>query len=317
MHKFLRHWFLPQYTNNHRPKILHDISILLLIIGIIGISTLSFVGKKSHSSVLGISYSISDAEMLTAVNEQRAQHGLAPLTMNSQLSQAASGKAANMFANNYWAHFGPDGTTPWQFIRGSGYDYIDAGENLAKGFTNSSDVVNAWMNSPTHRANVLSPKYSDIGFAIVPGVLEGEDTVLVVQMFGSREAIETAQVEVAPAAVQTVVQETVNPSSGLAQEQTVITLTPTPILVAVQPTSVPLVLNSNSRVSQNPIINIASYSKSMLLIIFVTLLVVFILDLLIIERRKIPRIVGHNIDHIMLIALFILFILLFKSEFVM
>lgn len=317
MKRLFRHWFLPHHTNNHRPKILHDISIVLLIISIIGISTLSLVGKKSHSAVLGISYSISDVEMLTEVNKQRADHGLAPLTMNSQLSQAASGKAANMFQNNYWAHFGPDGTTPWQFIRGSGYDYIDAGENLAKGFTNSSDVVNAWMNSPTHRANVLSPKYHDIGFAVVPGVLEGEDTVLVVQMFGSRDEVETAQVEVEPVAAQVVVQETVNPSSGSAQEQTVITLTPTPILVAAQPTSAPLVLNSNSRVSQDPIINIASYSKSMLLVIFVTLMLVFILDLLIIERRKVPRIVGHNIDHIMLIALFILFILLFKSEFVM
>lgn len=317
MKRFFRHWFLPHYTNNHRPKILHDISIILLVLAIIGVSTLSLVGKKTHSDVLGISYSISDTEMLTAVNQQRALHGLAPLSMNSQLSAAASGKAANMFANNYWAHFGPDGTTPWQFIRGSGYDYVDAGENLAKGFTNSSDVVNAWMNSETHRANILSPKYTEIGFAVVPGMLEGEDTVLVVQMFGSREAVEIAQAEVAPAAVQTVVQETVNPASNSAKELTVVSLTPAPVVIAKNPQVTPLVLNTSSKISNNPLINIQSYSKSMLLFIFVILLAVFILDLLIIERRKVPRIVGHNLDHIMLIALFILFILLFKSEFVM
>jgi hypothetical protein len=316
MRTFLRHLFLPHHTNNQRPRILHHISIICLIVAIIGVSTISLLGKKNHSAVLGVSYSISDTEMLQEVNAQRARENLPPLVMNDQLKEAAAGKAANMFQNNYWAHFGPDGTTPWQFIRGAGYDYIDAGENLAKGFTNSHDVVTAWMNSPTHRENIMSPKYHDIGFAIVPGNLQGEDTVLVVQMFGSRAESQPAQVEVEPQAAQVVVQ-TINPASGSALAERVISLTPTPIVITGQSQSTPLVMSSNSQISNKPLVNIDSFSKSMLLVIFLTLLIVFVLDLLIIERRKIPRVVGHNLDHIILIALFILFILLFKSGFVM
>ena len=68
-----------------------------------------------------------------------------------------------MFSKNYWAHFAPDGSTsPWDFIHQSGYNYIFAGENLAKGFTDANSVVAAWMNSPSHRENILSNKYKDV-----------------------------------------------------------------------------------------------------------------------------------------------------------
>ena len=86
-----------------------------------------------------------------------------------------------MFSKDYWAHNAPDGTTPWVFIKNTGYNYIYAGENLARGFNSASDVINAWMNSPEHRQNVLSPNYQNVGFAVATGTLSGEDTVLVVE----------------------------------------------------------------------------------------------------------------------------------------
>ncbi len=94
-------------------------------------------------------------------------------------------KATDMFARNYWAHYGPDGTTPWSFITNSGYEYEYAGENLAKNFMFSDGVVQAWMESPTHRENILRNEYTEIGYAIQNGVLNGEETTLVVQMFGT------------------------------------------------------------------------------------------------------------------------------------
>ena len=90
-----------------------------------------------------------------------------------------------MFAKNYWAHVSPDGTTPWVFIKSAGYSYVYAGENLARGYNTSQDVVTAWMASPEHKQNMLSSNYQNVGFAIVTGNLTGEDTVLVVEMFGS------------------------------------------------------------------------------------------------------------------------------------
>src|SRR5258706_10350524 len=90
-----------------------------------------------------------------------------------------------MFAKDYWAHIAPDGTTPWSFIKGAGYNYVYAGENLARGYFSASDVVNAWMASPEHRENMLSSKFADVGFSAQNGKLTGEDTVLVVEMLGS------------------------------------------------------------------------------------------------------------------------------------
>jgi len=89
-----------------------------------------------------------------------------------------------MFAKNYWAHFAPDGKTPWDFILNSGYQYEYAGENLAKNFLFSDDVVSAWMNSQIHRDNILKREYSEVGYAVVNGMFNGEQTTLVVQMFG-------------------------------------------------------------------------------------------------------------------------------------
>jgi hypothetical protein len=102
------------------------------------------------------------------------------------LSAAALAKANNMFEMQYWDHFGPNGETPWQFISAAGYTYYYAGENLAKGFTTSEGVHQAWMASPSHRENILSPNYKDIGVAILSGTLNGKNVTLVVQMFGSQ-----------------------------------------------------------------------------------------------------------------------------------
>jgi hypothetical protein len=76
----------------------------------------------------------------------------------------------------------------------AGYQYEYAGENLAKNFLFSKNVVEAWMDSPTHRENVLRPEYTDVGFAVVNDVLNGEETTLVVQMFGKPLKNTTASV---------------------------------------------------------------------------------------------------------------------------
>jgi len=178
------HFFVPTEENNYRSRSLQtNMLTVYLMIAVL----LVFVSKKTmlFSQVLGIATDISIEKLLTVTNEERTKNNLSPLTINTQLTIAAQKKAAHMFQNNYWAHFAPDGTSPWDFIKQSGYSYEFAGENLAKNFMFSQNVVDAWMDSPTHRANLLNKEYKEVGFAVVNGVLNGEDTTLVVQMFGS------------------------------------------------------------------------------------------------------------------------------------
>ncbi|MEK9178369.1 MAG: CAP domain-containing protein, partial [Patescibacteria group bacterium] len=182
----LKHLFLPLESNNHRAKLLHH-KILFLVTLVLLTSSFVMPQIKTFSpQILGITHNVTLDELLLLTNQKRIENNLPPLVLSPELSLAASNKADDMFVKDYWAHNSPDGKTPWKFIRDSGYNYIYAGENLARGFTSGGDVVNAWMDSPTHRLNVLSPNYEDIGFSVMTGKLGGEETVLVVQEFGGR-----------------------------------------------------------------------------------------------------------------------------------
>lgn len=120
-----------------------------------------------HRNVLSYATDVTISGLLNATNSQRTANGLGGLTQNATLNQAAQAKAADMAANNYWAHTSPGGKTPWTFIDAAGYSYESAGENLAYGFATSTDTVTGWMNSPGHRANILNTKYSEVGFGII------------------------------------------------------------------------------------------------------------------------------------------------------
>lgn len=124
-----------------------------------------------------------------------------------------------MIANNYWAHTAPDGTTPWDFISGSGYSYVVAGENLAKGFNTSQGVVTAWMGSSSHRANVLSTNFSEVGYATVDGTLQGTQTTLVVAMYAkpTTQKASTAPAKSTPTPVSSTSAPTTTPEPATAK----------------------------------------------------------------------------------------------------
>jgi len=127
---------------------------------------------------------ISPETLINLTNQQRQAAGLQPLNESPALDASATAKAQDMLARDYWAHFAPDGTTPWSFMSQAGYQYRHAGENLAMDFSTDDDVMTGWMNSPTHRANVLGD-YRDVGIAVVQGTLLGEQTTLVVAHYGT------------------------------------------------------------------------------------------------------------------------------------
>ena len=125
------------------------------------------------------------------VNQERVERGLNSLTVNDRLQTAAQWKAEDMIEKDYWEHF-HNGKSPWEWMKEAGYDYLDAGENLAIDFSELELVHQAWMNSPTHRENIINYKYKEIGIGIASGDFEGHETIVVVQMFGN-PAIETAK----------------------------------------------------------------------------------------------------------------------------
>jgi hypothetical protein len=141
--------------------------------------------SSGRLEVLGRVSSISASDLLTDTNTQRVNASLPGLKVNAALSAAAFSKAKDMFANNYWAHVSPAGVTPWKWLGDAGYNYDVAGENLAKNYPTAQATVDAWMASPTHRANMLKPTYQDIGFAVVDGTLDGRPTTLVVAYYGT------------------------------------------------------------------------------------------------------------------------------------
>lgn len=186
VHHSLLHFTFPRSTNNFKAKILHTQSLFALTLVVLIFGNVLTASQSALPQVLGYAANISPSEVIRLTNEQRLAHGQDALVENPLLSQAAKEKGLNMIANDYWAHVAPDGTEPWVFFARAGYKYRYAGENLARDFTNPQATVDAWMASLTHRENLLSAKYKEIGVAVVEGDLNGTDTTIVVQLFGTR-----------------------------------------------------------------------------------------------------------------------------------
>jgi uncharacterized protein YkwD len=128
---------------------------------------------------------LTRAGTINWTNAQREQEGLPILKENAELNAAAEAKMRDMFARQYFEHISPTGEGPSDLAEDAGYEFIAIGENLALGnFGDDEKLVEAWMNSPGHRANILSERYSEIGVAVGRGVFEGKTTWLAVQEFG-------------------------------------------------------------------------------------------------------------------------------------
>ncbi len=281
-----RHLFIPHHSNNHRARILHP-SFLALIIGLFLICqfSLNFYSLASPS-VLGFASNITPEKVIEDTNQKRAEKGLSPLTINSKLNEAAQRKAGDMFAFNYWAHTSPSGRTPWAFFQEVGYKYLYAGENLARDFMDSDSVVEAWMNSPTHKDNLLNPNYKEIGLAVVNGSLNGAQTTLVVQLFGTPTP--------APIAAKNPEVSLSNPLPSLGDASVAKEILRAP---AGETASVPL---------------FSSFWLTKTIIIFLLgiILGALFLDVVLVQQKKIVRLSGRNIAHLIFIGALLLSVIL-------
>ncbi len=180
------HALFPHKGNDYKPDILERFamgSMLVLVVISFGIANIhAFLWFHSD----WLTSSILPAVVVDLTNDERGNDALHPLTRNGDLDRAAFLKAEDMAKNGYFAHYSPGGISPWHWFDVVGYDYIHAGENLAVHFSDSDTVVEAWMNSPLHRANIMNGKYSEIGVGSAKGVYKGHETVFVVQLFGTK-----------------------------------------------------------------------------------------------------------------------------------
>lgn len=153
---------------------------LPLVVSIIASIFLSF--WRPTGNTLAYSTSMSAGGLLSSTNVQRANNGKPALSINAKLNSSAQAKANDMVARNYWAHNTPQGQEPWVFFDNAGYAYLKAGENLAYGFATSADTVSGWMNSPTHKANMLDGAFTEVGFGFTNSPNfngDGQQTVVV------------------------------------------------------------------------------------------------------------------------------------------
>lgn len=277
----LHHWFIPHKDTHKKAHLISweglVIYIMIFILLQVGFSIVGY----ARPGTLGITSNIDQTKLIELTNIEREKMGLQPVTEDEALDKAALAKAQNMFSENYWSHFAPSGKSPWDFILGSGYKFTYAGENLAKNFYNSEDVVAAWMASKTHKENLLNPKYRDIGIAVVEGVLNGQKTTLVVQEFGTTEVL----------AAKPVI-EIGNQQISLSKEE-----------YLSKPELVASVSQSNLQMNKfAPLFDPYFVTKTAGFSIILFMGVLLSTDLYILYRRGIFRISSHHVAHMSILS---------------
>ncbi len=182
--KRLHHYFIPCQANNHKPHLIRHKALHIY-------SGLILAGKIFTLALLFITFpnpaefsTITANRIIELTNKERTAAGLPVLMHSVILDNAALLKSQDMLVNNYFAHDSPAGITPWEWFKKAGYNYTYAGENLAMNFSEGEEAMNAWMNSPSHKANILNSNYDEIGIAVAVGKINGRETTIVVQHFG-------------------------------------------------------------------------------------------------------------------------------------
>lgn len=179
--------FIPHDGNGYKPYLFRKKGVRILLGLIIG-AELLFLLQNALLRLPLTSYlaSVFPSAVVQLTNQEREIRNLKELAVNPLLEKAAQMKAEDMAQKGYFAHVSPSGETPWVWLDRAGYAYAAAGENLAVHFFDSKDLVNAWMDSPGHSANILQNEFTETGIGIATGTPRGSEraTVFIVQFFG-------------------------------------------------------------------------------------------------------------------------------------
>jgi len=175
-----------RYLKRHRKNVDTPYVAGGATIGLFAVISIVLFGASWFQTILLSSNNFAavvSAVLIDLANTDRLAAGVETLAVNEKLTAAAQAKADDMALKGYFSHSSPDGRQPWDFMRAARYDYQNAGENLAIQFSDSAEVERAWLASPTHRANLLDNRFTEIGIATAYGTYQGQPTTFVVQMF--------------------------------------------------------------------------------------------------------------------------------------
>ncbi|MEJ0053266.1 MAG: CAP domain-containing protein [bacterium] len=181
--KHLKHTFVASVENDRHPHLLRREAVLGVLILAILIEGAVFAQEFITFRQSDYLASVLPGVVTALTNDARSESHLAVLTPDPGLARAAQAKADDMSAKGYFSHVSPDGTLPWHWFTAAGYDYTYAGENLAVNFGDSEQLVDAWLASPAHRANILGTHFTSIGIGMATGTYEGKSTLFVVEFF--------------------------------------------------------------------------------------------------------------------------------------
>jgi len=175
--------FFPSSKNGFKPHIFKpkNLFILLIILLVLKFLIFSYSFYFSKTSDFAI---VTSSELIELANQEREKIGISPLSINQKLVEAAQQKAQDMIDKGYFAHTSPDGLVPWYWLEKTDYKYSAAGENLARNFTDSEYLHQGWMDSLSHRLNILNKNFREIGIAVVEGEINGKKTTIAVEFFG-------------------------------------------------------------------------------------------------------------------------------------
>jgi uncharacterized protein YkwD len=228
----LKKYFIPHQENDHKPHILRPRTIaFVFIVAIVAESTFVLSTKYilPQSKLFGI---VEVNALVDGTNQNRVANNLPDLQVSPLLMAAAQDKANDEATRGYFAHTSPQGITPWYWFQQAGYNYLYAGENLAVNFTDSQNVVTAWMNSPEHRANILSTQFTQVGIATAQGIYNGQPAIFVAEEFGTPAPAPIAFVNTASAATMPTTAPAVT-----STPKTVVPVAPAPTVIATQSSS--------------------------------------------------------------------------------
>ncbi|HOX60917.1 MAG TPA: CAP domain-containing protein [Candidatus Magasanikbacteria bacterium] len=229
MKRAFKKYFIPHEENNYKPHFLHTkrtffygsvfLVMKMVVVGfVLLLPTTVFVMPDVLAS--------EEAKLAGLVNRYRSENGVSALSGQVKLYGTATDKASDMASRQYFGHISPEGRTLADIMSAHDYSYEFAGENLALGFADSSELLSAWLESPTHRKNILDPDFTEYGIAMLAGNFENEATVFAVNHFGTprtiREQLKTENKAVLPEKIAKIDTENVettsidqNVSSGL------------------------------------------------------------------------------------------------------
>jgi hypothetical protein len=195
------------------------------------VATIALPSSTLYSS------SITSQNIVELTNATRRNLNLDKLIVSNKLSQAAQAKADDMMQSQYFSHNTPSGLTPWEWFKKVGYQYKYAGENLAVHYNQADDVEDGWLASPSHRANIVNPHYTEIGVGVSTGLFEGAQSYIVVQLFG-RPLLSLTSASSSPVPKNQASRSTVQQPIELSESITDVTLAPGKVAAASVPVAI-------------------------------------------------------------------------------